>query len=79
MAATASGIAPRCTGMCSAWATIRPCASKSAVEQSRLSFMFEEYEPLMRTAPISSAMPDIALAKTESVTGSSLAIVLLQH
>jgi hypothetical protein len=41
--------------------------------------MFEEYEPLMRTAPISSAMPDIALAKTESVTGSSLAIVLLQH
>jgi hypothetical protein len=33
----------------------------------------------MRTAPISSAMPDRALAKTESVTGSSLAIVLLQH
>ena len=25
-AATASGIAPRCTGMCSAWATIRPVA-----------------------------------------------------
>src|ERR687898_2767678 len=79
MAASASGIAPRCTGMCSAWATILPWASKSAVEQSRLSFMFEEYEPLMRTAPISSAMPDRALAKTERVTGSSLAIVLLQH
>ena len=42
MAATASGIAPRWTGMCSAWATILPSASKSAVEQSRRSLMFEE-------------------------------------
>src|SRR5829696_4051629 len=33
----------------------------------------------MRTAPISSAMPTRALDKTERVTGSSLAIVLLQH
>ncbi len=42
IAATASGIAPRWTGMCSAWATILPLASKSAVEQSRRSLMFEE-------------------------------------
>ena len=41
-AATASGIAPRCTGMCSACATIRPRASKRAVEQSRRSLMFAE-------------------------------------
>ena len=41
-AATASGIAPRCTGMCSAWATIRPSASNSAAEQSRRSLMLEE-------------------------------------
>ena len=41
-AATASGIAPRCTGMCSAWAIILPRASNSAVEQSRRSLMFDE-------------------------------------
>ena len=41
-AATASGMAPRCTGMCSACATITPFASNSAVEQSRRSLMFEE-------------------------------------
>jgi hypothetical protein len=41
-AATASGIAPRWTGMCSAWATIAPDASNSAAEQSRRSLMLEE-------------------------------------
>ena len=41
-AATASGIAPRWTGMCSACATMRPRSSKSAVEQSRRSLMFAE-------------------------------------
>src|SRR5215210_1008837 len=81
IAATASGIAPRCTGMCSAWATMRPSASKRAVEQSLRSLMFEEYAPRIKTAPISSATPESALAKTESVTGSSrsLAIALLQN
>src|SRR5215211_5134432 len=79
MAATASGIAPRWTGMCSAWATMLPSASKSAVEQSRLSLIFEEQEPRIRTAPISSAIPARALARTESVTGSSLPIVFFQH
>ena len=54
-AATASGIAPRCTGMCSAWATIRPRASKSAVEQSRRSLMFAENADRTSAAPISSA------------------------
>ena len=41
-AATAAGIAPRCTGMCSACMTISPPASNSAVEQSRRSLMFAE-------------------------------------
>src|SRR5579862_2735452 len=55
-AATASGIAPRCTGMCSACAIIRPRSSNSAVEQSRRSLMFAENEERISTAPISSAI-----------------------
>ena len=54
-AATDAGIAPRCTGMCSAWATIRPSASKIAVEQSRRSLMFAEKAERISAAPISSA------------------------
>ena len=54
-AATDAGIAPRCTGMCSAWATIRPAASKIAVEQSRRSLMFAENAERISAAPISSA------------------------
>ena len=69
-AATASGIAPRCTGMCSAWATIRPRASNSAAEQSRRSLMFEEYALRTSAVPISSATPDSALVSTDSVIGS---------
>src|SRR5256885_54375 len=41
-AATASGIAPRWTGMLSAWVTMRPRSSKSAVEESRRSLMLGE-------------------------------------
>ena len=55
-AATASGIAPRWTGMCSACAIIRPRSSNSAVEQSRRSLMLAEKAERMRTAPISSAI-----------------------
>src|SRR2546426_485587 len=55
-AATASGIAPRWTGMCSACAIILPRSSKSAVEQSRRSLMFAEKAERTRTAPISSAV-----------------------
>src|SRR3954463_4735832 len=55
-AATASGIAPRWTGMCSACAIIRPRSSNSAVEQSRRSLIFAENEERIRTAPISSAI-----------------------
>ena len=55
-AATASGIAPRWTGMCSAWETICPLGSNSAVEQSRRSLMFAEKAERMSTAPISSAI-----------------------
>ena len=41
-AATASGIDPRWTGMCSACITSSPRASKSAVEQSWRSLMLAE-------------------------------------
>ena len=60
-AATASGIAPRWTGMCSAWAIIRPRSSNSAVEQSRRSLMFAEKAERTSTAPISSATARSAL------------------
>ncbi len=65
-AATASGIAPRWTGMCSAWAIIRPRSSKRAAEQSRRSLMFAENAERTRTAPISSAIARNALPMTWS-------------
>ena len=65
-AATASGIAPRWTGMCSACAIIRPASSKSAVEQSRRSLMFAENAERISTAPISSATARSALPITWS-------------
>ena len=68
-AATASGIAPRWTGMCSAWTTIRPRSSNSAVEQSRRSLMFDENAARTSTAPISSATARSALPITCSSTG----------
>ena len=68
-AATASGIAPRWTGMCSAWTIMRPARSKSAVEQSRRSLMFEEKAERISTAPISSAIARSELPITCSSTG----------
>ena len=68
-AATASGIAPRWTGMCSACATIRPCSSNSAVEQSCRSLMFAENAPRISTAPISSAIETSWAPITCSSTG----------
>ena len=65
-AATASGIAPRWTGMCSACATMRPFSSKSAVEQSRRSLMFAENADRTSAAPISSATPRSACPRTWS-------------
>ena len=53
-AATAAGIAPRWTGMCSACMTIAASASNSAHEQSRRSLMLAEWAALTSTAPISS-------------------------
>ena len=38
-ARTDAGIDPRCTGMCSAWASIAPAASNTAAEQSARSLM----------------------------------------
>ena len=65
-AATASGIAPRWTGMCSAWAIMRPSGAKSAVEQSRRSLMLAEKAERTSTAPISSATARSALPRTWS-------------
>ena len=42
--------------MCSAWTTIRPRSSNSAVEQSRRSLMFAEKAERISAAPISSAI-----------------------
>ena len=52
--ATALGIAPRCTGMCSACMTIRPLASNRAVDASRRSLMLAECAARTSTTPISS-------------------------
>ena len=67
-AATASGIAPRCTGMCSACAIIRPASSNTAVEQSRRSLMLAENAERISTAPISSATARSELPITCSST-----------
>ena len=63
-AATASGIAPRWTGMCSACAIMRPSTSNSPVEQSRRSLMLAEWAARISPAPISSATPRSADAST---------------
>ena len=54
-AATEAGMEPRCTGMCSAWASISPLAVKTAAEQSALSFMLGDRAECLSTVPISSA------------------------
>jgi hypothetical protein len=71
-AATASGIAPRCTGMCSACMTICAPASNSAQEASRRSLMFALWAALTSTAPISSQAARSAPDTTRSVIGSTL-------
>ena len=70
-AATAAGIAPRCTGMCSACITICPSASNSAVEASRRSLMLEECAERISTTPISSQAARSAPVTTCSSIGSS--------
>ena len=52
--------------MCSAWALIRPAWSKSAVEQSCRSLMFDENAERISAAPISSATAWSALPMTWS-------------
>ena len=70
--ATAAGIAPRWTGMCSACMSIDPSGMKSAVEQSRRSLMLAECAAWMSTAPISSHAARSAPLTTWRVTGSSV-------
>ncbi len=73
-AATAAGIAPRCTGMCSACITICPSASNRAVEASRRSLMFDECAERISTTPISSQAARSAPVSTCSSIGSSALI-----
>ena len=72
--ATAAGIEPRCTGMCSACMTISPSALNSAVEASRRSLMFEECAERISTTPISSQAARRAPVSTCSSIGSSALI-----
>ena len=55
--ATEAGIAPRCTGMCSAWTSRRPSAVNTAHEESARSLMFGLNAARRSTTPISSAIP----------------------
>ena len=61
--------------MCSAWATIRPRRSKSAVEQSRRSLMLAENAERTSTAPISSAIE----RSDAPITWSSILISQNRH
>ena len=71
-AATDSGIEPRCTGMCSAWASISPPGVNTAAEQSARSLMLGDKEVCRRTRPISSATEASRLRATSRVIGSML-------
>src|SRR5919206_3765081 len=73
-ARTLAGMAPRCTGMCSAWATISPSRSNTAAEQSARSLMFGEYAARSSATPISSATPASACRNTSSSTAVMSAI-----
>src|ERR671937_3240437 len=65
---------PRCTGMCSACATISPSGSNTAAEQSARSLMFGEYAARRSATPISSATPARACRNTSSSTADSSAM-----
>ena len=69
-ARTDSGIAPRWTGICAAWARSWPCASKTAQEKSARSLMLGESEACRRVAPISSAMEATRESKIAMRAGS---------
>src|SRR5436190_2710805 len=61
---------PRCIGMCIAWQSVRPRASKRHVELSRRSFTFVEYAARTSVSPISSTIDDSALPMTSTKIGS---------
>src|SRR5207249_814174 len=69
-ACTEYGIAPRWTGMCSAWATSCPVAVKMAQEKSLLSLMLGEKPDLRRMTPISSAIEMREFLRISNDTGS---------
>src|SRR3989449_2297481 len=69
-ASTATGIEPRWTGMCSAWATMRPSASKSAQLALIRSLMFGEYAVRRSATPISSGMNDNPVCRISRSAGS---------
>src|SRR5437867_3994724 len=63
------GIEPRWTGMCSAWAIIRPSARNRAQLASILSLMFGEYAVRRRAIPISSGTKATAFWRISSSAG----------
>ena len=77
IAVTQSPIDPRCTGICGAFATSPPSASKIAQEKSSRSLMFTEEAVFRNVAPISSAMAMKRLANTSSETGSASVVALI--
>jgi hypothetical protein len=62
----------RCTGRCSAWATISPLPSNNAHEKSLLSFIFVENEDLHNTTPISSHIAENRLLNISRLMGLNI-------
>ena len=57
--------------MCSAWHSVSPAASNSAVEQSRRSLMLVECEARISASPVSSTIEARAAPITSTVIGST--------
>src|SRR5206468_473216 len=68
---TSEGMEPRCPGLKSPWAIIRPRASKRAAEKSRPSRTACEYAVLRRAVPASSAIDWSAAHTTPLVIAST--------
>src|SRR5882724_1109772 len=71
----AQGSAPTWIGTCSAWAMRRPSRSQMPVEKSRLELRICEYEVRSIASPISSTMARRRCWTTETVIGSTGAVM----
>ena len=66
----------RCAGMREPWAMMRPRASKSAVEKSRMSRISVEYAVRSIVVAICSQMASSALRTISTVNGSTVALAM---